>query len=91
MRRGLKRAADREDEDDFQEELAGRLRGDVKQYIAAMSGPPWLDSRTGAVLDEKMVEIGMESERTSLRSYRVYMEVPIARVREVNGTLIRSR
>ena len=91
MRRGLKRAADREDEDDFQEELAGRLREDVKQYIAAMSGPPWLDSRTGAVLDEKMVEIGMESERASLRSYHVYTEVPIARVREVNGTLIRSR
>ncbi len=65
----------REDDQGEEEEFAAR---GAERFVAPVSpaGPPWLDSRTGAVLDPTLVEIGMTNELESLQSFEVGKDVP---------------
>eukprot|EP00972_Heterocapsa_arctica_P057868 8537435-Heterocapsa_arctica.AAC.1 len=50
----------------------------AERCIAPVSpeGPPWLDSRTGAVLDPALVEVGVTNELESMENFEVINEVP---------------
>ena len=70
VQRGLKRARDHEDIEDYLEEYTGRLRGfgeekldeDVDIAMVTTSGPPWYDTKSGKLLDEEKVKVGMDKE-----------------------------
>jgi len=87
-KRGMKRERTHEGADDDEEEQ-GRVRASVSLIVT--SGPPWYDARTGEVLDETLVQRGIQSERESLQSFPAYVEVPENEVRKKDGRLINSR
>ena len=65
VQRGLRRAREVDEQEEIEEELSGRLRTSMVGLVE-VAGPPWHDSRTGAVLDPVKVEIGMNKERGTL-------------------------
>eukprot|EP00972_Heterocapsa_arctica_P071477 10559167-Heterocapsa_arctica.AAC.1 len=62
IQRGIRRARERDDDDEASEELEGRLRSMMVGMVET-EGPPWHDSRTGAELDPKLVKEAMDRER----------------------------
>ena len=70
IKRGLRRAREADEQEEIDEELSGRLRTSMVGLVE-VAGPPWHDSRTGAVLDPLKVEIGMDRERGSMKKFAV--------------------
>eukprot|EP00972_Heterocapsa_arctica_P055442 8179983-Heterocapsa_arctica.AAC.1 len=66
---GMKREREEDEEEAAKEEFDARV---TERCLAPVSpaGPPWLDSRTGAVLDPKLVSIGMANEMQSMEDFK---------------------
>ena len=73
IQRGLKRARDDQNYEGFLEELEGRAHREID--AVAGEGPPWYDTRTGALLNTKLVQEGMDRERASLEAFKVRTKV----------------
>ena len=68
VQRGFRRQRERDADEERAEELEGRLRSSMVG-IVQVEGPPWYDSRSGELLDPKLVEEGMDRERESLGNF----------------------
>ena len=73
IQRGMKRARGDQNYEEFMEELEGRVHREIG--AVASEGPPWYDTRTGALLNTKLVEEAMDRERASLDAFKVHTEV----------------
>ena len=73
IQRGLERARDDQNYEEFMEELEGRVHREID--AVAGEGPPWYDTRTGALLNTKLLQEGMDHERASLEAFKVRTEV----------------
>eukprot|EP00972_Heterocapsa_arctica_P006089 896001-Heterocapsa_arctica.AAC.1 len=60
IQRGTRRVREEEEVEEMAEEIRGRLRSSMVNLVA-WDGPPWHDSRTGALLNPKLVDKGMEN------------------------------
>eukprot|EP00972_Heterocapsa_arctica_P101540 14960773-Heterocapsa_arctica.AAC.1 len=65
----MKREREEDEEEVTNEEFEARV---TERCLAPVSpaGSPWLDSRTGAVLDPKLVGIGMANEMQSMEDFK---------------------
>eukprot|EP00972_Heterocapsa_arctica_P024700 3642843-Heterocapsa_arctica.AAC.1 len=74
MTAGWEREREEDEEEAAREEFEARV---AERCLAPVSpaGPPCLDSRTGEVLDEKLVNIGMKNEMQSMTDFKVITEV----------------
>jgi len=75
MTASRKREREGDEEEAAKEEFEARV---AERCLAPVSpaGLPWLDSRTGEVLDPKLVDIGMKNEMQSMTNFKVFTEVP---------------
>ena len=58
LERGMKRTRERDESEAAQEEVEGRLRGEIA--VVTTKGPPWYDTQTGMLLDPVAADTGSD-------------------------------